>query len=261
VNSYSLRYVILAVSVVVFVAIWGIIALIANNPLEVAGPYATAVAFVQIFQNPTLRSLFASSLVVTMLSIFSGFALATVVGIPVGIIMGKYVVADLLFDPWVNAWYSIPAVAFVPLTMNWTGLTSTSSMIVAFLIAVFSIIINVYTGVKNVSGSMVETARAYGASGMQILAKVVLPASLPNIMVGLRLGISRAIDGVIIAEMIFSVIGIGGMIFDSADKLQMGIANSLIIVLAVISIILNEFMKFLNRKTVAWKESAAMIRQ
>lgn len=260
-NTYALRYPILAGTVAIFVGVWEIIAQAINNPREIAGPYATAIAFVNMFQRTTLRTLFATSLETTLLSIFSGFVLATIVGIPVGILMGRYVVADLLFDPWVNAWYSIPAVAFVPLTMNWTGLTSTSSMIVAFLIAVFSIIINVYTGVKNVSSSMVDTARAYGANGRQILAKVILPSSLPNIMVGLRLGISRAIDGVIIAEMIFSVVGIGGMIFDSADKLQMGLANSLIIVLAVISILLNESMKFLNRKVVAWKESAAMIRQ
>ncbi len=260
-NVYLVRHPILLGTVAIFVAIWGVIAQFVNNAQEVAGPWATAIALSRMFQNPILRSLFASSLQTTLLSIFTGFALATVVGIPVGILMGKFVVADLLLDPWVNAWYSIPAVAFVPLTMNWTGLTATSSMIVAFLIAVFSIIINVYTGVKNVSGSLVETARAYGANGRQLLAKVILPASLPNIMVGLRLGISRAIDGVIIAEMIFSVVGIGGMIFDTADKLQMGLANGLIIILAVISIILNEFMKFINRKAVAWKESAAMIRQ
>jgi NitT/TauT family transport system permease protein len=260
-NVYLVRHPILAGTVAVFVAIWGIIAQVVNNPQELAGPWATALAFARMFQNPDLRSLFVSSLQTTLLSIFTGFALAAVVGIPVGVLMGKFVVADLLLDPWVNAWYSIPAVAFVPLTMNWTGLTATSSMTVAFLIAVFSIIINVYTGVKNVSGSLVETARAYGANGRQMLAKVILPASLPNIMVGLRLGISRAIDGVIIAEMIFSVVGIGGMIFDTADKLQMGLANGLIIVLAVISIILNESMKFVNRKAVAWKESAAMIRE
>jgi NitT/TauT family transport system permease protein len=260
-NVYSLRHPILVGTVALFVAIWGLVAQFVNNSQEVAGPWATGVAFAQLFQNPNLRSLFVSSLQTTLVSIFTGFALAVVVGIPVGMLMGKFVVADLLLDPWVNAWYSIPAVAFVPLTMNWTGLTATSSMTVAFLIAVFPVSINVYTGVKNVSGSLVETGRAYGATGTQLLTKVILPASLPNIMVGLRLGISRAIDGVIIAEMIFSVVGIGGMIFDTADKLQMGLSNSLIIVIAVISIVLNEFMKYVNRKTVAWKESAAMIRQ
>jgi NitT/TauT family transport system permease protein len=260
-NVYTLRYPILLGTVAIFVAIWGLVAQLVNNPQDVAGPWGTAVAFGQLFQNPNLRLLFVSSIQTTLVSIFAGFVLAALVGIPVGILMGKFVVADLLLDPWVNAWYSIPAVAFVPLTMNWTGLTATSSMTVAFLIAVFSIIINVYTGVKNVSRSLVETGRAYGATGTQLLTKIILPASLPNIMVGLRLGISRAIDGVIIAEMIFSVVGIGGMIFDTADKLQMGLSNSLIIVLAIISIILNEFMKYVNRKTVAWKESAAMIRQ
>jgi NitT/TauT family transport system permease protein len=260
-NLYPFRYSILAGTVGLFVIVWGIIAQLVNSSQQVAGPWATAVSILQLFQDPNLRQVFFSGLETTLLSILAGFALATIVGIPVGIAMGRYIVLDLLFDPWVNAWYSIPAVAFVPLTMNWTGLTSTSSMVVAFLIAVFSIVINVYTGVKNVSGSLVEPALSYGASGSQLLTKVILPASLPNIMVGLRLGISRAIEGVIICEMIFSVVGIGGMIFDSADKLQMSLANGLIIVLAVISIVLNECMKLLNRRAVAWKESAAMIRE
>ncbi|MGI0079779.1 MAG: ABC transporter permease, partial [Nitrososphaerales archaeon] len=188
------------------------------------------------------------------------FAIAAIIGIPVGFIMGRYIVIDYLLDPWVNAWYSIPAVAFVPMTMNWFGESYTATILVAFLIAVFSIIINVYTGVKNVSGSLVEPAMSFGANQAQMMYKVILPASLPNIMVGLRLGISRAIDGVVIAEMIFTVGGFGGIIFDAADKLELGLAVACIIVLAIISIILNETMKYITKRVIGWKESAAMSR-
>ena len=174
--------------------------------------------------------------------------------------MGRYLVVDLFLEPWVNSWYSIPAIAFVPLTMNWTGITWVSAMLTAFLVAVFSIIINVYTGVKNCNRSLVESAMAYGATQSQLMYKVILPASLPNVMVGLRLGISRAIEGVIIAEMVFTVVGLGGMIDASADKLQLALSYSLIAVLAVICIISSEGMKFLSKKVVAWKESQAMIR-
>jgi NitT/TauT family transport system permease protein len=258
---YRFRFPILAATVVVFVAVWWVVALRLNNAQQVAGPMDTAKAFSQIYSNTDIRKAFFGALGTTMLSIFEGFALAVVVGIPMGIIMGRYVLADYMLDPWVNAWYSIPAVAFVPLTMSYFGLTSTSAMWVGFLVAVFSIAINVYTGVKNVSNSLVEPALSFGSTQTNLFTKVILPAALPNIMVGLRLGISRAIDGVIIAEMIFQVVGLGGLIFISADNLQLYFANALIIVLAIISIALNEAMKFLNRKAVAWKESAAMIRQ
>ena len=260
-NTYKYRFPILALTVVAFVTAWWAVAAFVNNTQSIAGPFGTAQQFEMIFTYPPYWKLFAPSFETTIISILGGFALAAVVGVPVGIVMGRYVVADYLFDPWVNAWYSIPAVAFVPMTMNWTGLSSTSSLIVAFLIAVFAIIINVYTGVKNVSNSLVEPGLSYGASQSQIMSKIILPAATPNIMIGLRLGISRAIDGVIISEMIFSVLGLGGMIFDAADKLQLGLAIAVLLVLAALSIALNEIMKYITKRVVAWKESAAMIRE
>jgi ABC-type nitrate/sulfonate/bicarbonate transport system permease component len=220
---------------------------------------STGNSFLQLFSNLALRAQLISALQTTIVSIFLGFGLAVVVGVPIGILMGRYLVADVFLEPWVNSWYSIPAVAFVPLTMNWTGITWISAMITAFLIAVFSIVINVYSGVKNCSRSLVESALAYRASQPHILFKVVLPNSMPNVVVGLRQGIARAIEGVIIAEMIFTVIGLGGMIDSSADKLQLALSYSLMIVLVIISLIFTELVKRISRKAVVWKESEAMI--
>jgi ABC-type nitrate/sulfonate/bicarbonate transport system permease component len=256
-----LKYVVFACTVVLFIGIWWAVADIKNSFQQFAGPLQTATALENVFTNGALRGDVATALGVTLISIFEGFLLATAVGIPVGIVMGRYLVADLFLDPWVNAWYSIPAVAFVPLTMNWTGVTSTSTVVVAFLIAVFSIILNVYGGIKNTSRTLVDTALAYRASQSQVLFKVILPASIPNIMVGLRLGISRAIEGVIIAEMFFAAVGIGGLIDYSADHLQSATSDALILVLAVISIVLTECFKIVDRKAVAWKESEAMTRE
>ncbi|MDG6995494.1 MAG: ABC transporter permease [Nitrososphaerota archaeon] len=260
-NTYKYRFPILALTVLGFVLVWWAVADIVNNVQDIAGPYGTAQQFMMLFTYPPYSNLFFSAFQTTIISIFGGFALAAVIGVPIGIVMGRYLLADYLFDPWVNAWYSIPAVAFVPLTMNFTGLSSTSALVVAFLIAVFAIIINVYTGVKNVSNSLVEPGLSYGAKQSQIMSKIILPAAMPNIMIGLRLGVARAIDGVIIAEMIFSVLGLGGMIFDAADKLQIGLSIAVILVLAALSIALNEIMKYLTKKVVAWKEAAAMIRE
>lgn len=257
---HRFRYGVLALTVVAFMLIWYAYAAIVNNPFSLASPSDTLYWFNQIAYNPGVNQLFFSGLQVTVSAIFEGFFLAAIVGIPVGFIMGRYIVMDYILDPWVNAWYSIPAVAFVPLTMNWFGQSYTATIVVAFLIAVFSIIINVYTGVKNVSGSLVEPALSFRASQAQMMTKVILPASLPNVMVGLRLGISRAIDGVIIAEMIFTFGGLGGVIFDAADKLELGLAVAAILVLAAMSIILNEAMKYITGRVIGWKESAAMSR-
>lgn len=257
----SARYITLSGTLVLFVAVWWVIAAAVNNPREIVGPVQTGISFVSLFTDPPLTRLLAAGLQVTMTSILIGFALAAVVGIPVGVLMGRYLIVDLFCDPWVNIWYSIPAIAFVPLAMNWTGVSSTSSVIIAFLITVFTIIISVYGGVKNISGSLVDSGLAYGATQTQVMTKIILPATLPNIMVGLRLGISRAIEGVIIAEMVFTVVGIGGLMDDAADNLQLALSGALIIVLAIISLAFAEVMKYISRRVVAWKESQAMVRE
>jgi ABC-type nitrate/sulfonate/bicarbonate transport system permease component len=257
----SLKYLVFALTVALFVIGWWALADAKNNLEQFAGPVQTVSALGNIFTEASLRNQLITALGTTLTSILVGFALAAVVGIPVGVLMGRYLVADLFLDPWVNAWYSIPAVAFVPLTMNWTGVTSESTIVVAFLIAVFSIILNVYGGIKNTSKTLVDTALAYRANQSQVMFKVILPASLPNIMVGLRLGISRAIEGVIIAEMFFAAVGIGGMIDYSADHLQSATSDALILILAIISLVLTGCFKIVDKRAVAWKESEAMVRE
>ena len=257
---YRYRFGILALTVVGFVLVWDVLSLMINNADAIASPGGTLQSFYLMTYNPLIHSELVSALQVTMMEIFEGFAIAAVVGIPVGFLMGRYLLVDYFLDPWVNAWYSIPVIAFVPLVMNWFGQSYTATMLVAFLVATFSIMINVYTGVKNVSASLVEPGMSYGANGTQLMSKIILPASLPDIMVGLRLGISRAIDGVIIAQMIFAIAGLGGEIFIAADHVRLSLAVGYLIILAMISIILNETMKYITRKAVAWKESAAMSR-
>lgn len=251
------RFPVLAGSFIGFVAIWWLFARIVDNPSMIANPLSAWDEFILLFSDVALRSQLIGGIQTTLGSIFLGFILSVVIGVPVGVLMGRYLVIDLFLDPWINSWYSVPAIAFVPLTMNWTGITWVSAMITAFLVAVFSIIINVYTGVKNCSGSLVESARSYGATQSQIMYKVILPASLPNTVTGLRLGMSRAIEGVIIAEMVFTVVGLGGMIDASADKLQLALSYSLIFVLAIICIVLSQAVKMLGDKAVAWRKSQA----
>jgi ABC-type nitrate/sulfonate/bicarbonate transport system permease component len=259
-NRTLLKYTVFACTIVIFVVAWSIIANARHDLSQFAGPSQTVSALENILINSALRSQVLASLETTMFSIVAGYLLAIVVGIPIGVLMGRYVVADLFLDPWVNAWYSIPAVAFVPLVMNWTGLNYAGSVVIAFLIAVFSIILNVYNGIKNTNRSLVETAMSYRANQFQVMYKVLLPASLPSIMVGLRLGLSRAIEGVIIAEMFFAAVGLGGLIDYSADHLQSATSDALILFLAAISLILTAILGIVDRKMVAWKRSEAMAR-
>ena len=136
-----------------------------------------------------------------------------------------------------------------------------SAAVTGFLLAVFSITMNVYSGAKSVDAPMLEPAISYGASPAQLMLKVILPASLPNIMLGLRLGVSRALEGVIIAQMTFSVIGLGGLLDPAADKLLLSQSIALIFVLGAMSGALAQIMKWANHKVVPWRESQALYRE
>jgi ABC-type nitrate/sulfonate/bicarbonate transport system permease component len=254
------RYPILAGTVLIFVVIWYVVSLFVSKGAVSLSPIDTARGLVQIFSDPSIRGEMFSSLGTTLVSVFSGFVIAAVIGIPVGILMGRYLYVELLVDPWVSILYSIPAIAFVALSMSWAGSTSTSAVAVASLLGFVTIVINVYQGCKNVSASLVEPATAFGADRRTVLFSVLFPAILPNVMLGLRLGITRALEGVILAEMTFSVVGLGGMIFDTADKLQIGLTIALIMVLSVISIILNQVVKYVDYRIVFWRRASALNR-
>lgn len=259
-NGTIFRSSIFAGTVVVFIGAWWAIAAAVADPLRVASPYDAGEALVRLFVDPILLGELTAAVETTMTSVLLAFLSAAAVGIPLGLLMGRYAIADLFLDPWVASWYSIPAIAFVPLTMNWTGITWISAAVTGFLLAVFAIIINVYAGVKSVGASLTETAIAYGASRAQLMSMVILPASLPNMMLGLRLGVARAIEGVIIAEMVFAVLGLGGMLDAAADKLQLALAVALVLVVAAISFTLAEAMKYVNKRAVPWKESESITR-
>ena len=254
-RSSFVRYIVLLGTGILFVGAWWAIAESKHNFSQFAGPPQTFVALESVFTNSALSGLLVPALENTMVAIFLGFSLAVIVGIPIGVLMGRYIVADLVLDPWVNAWYSVPAVAFVPLVMNWTGLNYGGSIIIAFLIAVFSVTLNVYSGIKNCNATLLDTAASYRASELQLLYKVMLPASLPRIFVGLRLGLSRAIEGVIISEMFYAAVGLGGVIDYSADHLQSATSDALILILVAISLALTGCLRIIDRKMVSWKET------
>ena len=249
------------ISAVAALVAWWAVAARVGDPEQVASPLAAGRALLTTFTDHALLGQLAAAVGSTLGSVLIAFSLAAAVGIPVGLLMGRYLFADLFLDPWVKAWYSIPAIAFVPLAMNWMGITWMGAVLAGFLLAVFSVILSVYSGVKEVSAPMLEPALSYGASQSQLMSKVLLPASLPSIMLGLRLGMARALEGVIIAEMTFSVIGLGGLLDPAADRLHLAQSTALILVLAVISIALSEAMKRANRRAVPWKEADAVVRE
>ena len=158
-------------------------------------------------------------------------------------------------DPHINALYSTPQVALTPLLMLWFGLGFTVKVSMVFIFAFFPILINTASGVKNVSGSMVEVGRAYMASERQILMKVVLPAALPFIMAGLRIAVGRAVVGMIVAELFTAITGLGAMLTLYGNLFETAKMFVVILVLALLGVTLIQAAQALERKLARWKET------
>lgn len=164
----------------------------------------TAVELVQLksFQNAFL---------VTARAFLIGMALSLVVGIPVGVALGRFKAADRIFNVWVNIFLSAPLTAVIPALMPILGIGEATVVATVFLFAVWVIIIDTQAGIRSVSPSLVEMARMHGATRSQMFFKILLPSALPEVMVGIRLGVVRGIKGVIIGQIVIALIGFGAL--------------------------------------------------
>ena len=142
----------------------------------------------------------------------AGFGLAIAVGIPLGLLLGRFSVLRYLLDPPIMAIYATPHLALLPILVVWLGIGMQSKIAVAFIGGVIPILVNSMAGVREVQRSWVAAARSFCAGEWDVFVKVILPASLPSVILGIRLGVSRAVMGVVVAEMYQSQAGIGSEI-------------------------------------------------
>src|SRR5262245_25873153 len=203
------RAVVAAVSVAVFLLVWEIAPRIGLvDPFYTSMPSRVLAACVDVIRAGTL----AHDAAVSLSEFVSGFALALAVGIPLGLLLGAFPILRDLIDPPVMAIYATPQLALLPIFVLWLGIGMGSKIAVVFLGAVIPIVVNTMAGVRQVDRALVLAARSFCATRLDVFARVILPASLPAVMVGIRLGVSRAILGVVVAEMYVSQDGIGNQI-------------------------------------------------
>ena len=136
-----------------------------------------------------------------------GVGISILVGVPVGVIMGRSPLIDRLLLPWVSLFVSAPLTALVPVIMALFGFGETTIVLTVVLFAIWIIILDARAGSRGISPSLMEMAKSYGASPWQAFTKIYLWAALPEILAGIRLGLVRAVKGVIIGQLIVSVIG------------------------------------------------------
>jgi NitT/TauT family transport system permease protein len=179
----------------------------------------------------------------TLLRLLAGFALAAIVGVGLGIAMGRSRLAEDVILPLVSIGAPIPGVAYAPLFMLWFGLGNVSAVLLVGFVSAFPIIFNTWTGVKAVKEIWVRSAQAMGADQGRLFRHVILPGALPYVLAGLRLGLAQAWRILVVVELLAAVPwGLGWLIFGAREFLNTDVMLAGIAVIGAIGLALERLV-------------------
>jgi len=238
-------------AVILFLVLWE-----AATPLrwvrvaDISQPSVVAKTFVELAGSGEIFE----PLGISLKGFIIGFILSLFVGIPLGVVLGRFRVPFLLLDPLLMALYTMPRLAMMPLLVVWFGVGFGATIAVVFLSAIFPILVNTVVGIREVDPIWVRAVRSFGGSEWDVFGKVLLPGSVPQMMSGIRLAVGRGLLGMVVSEMYASTAGIGGQISLYGNSFR---TPELIALIAVVSL-LGFFSVDLMRRVEEWVRRGRM---
>jgi len=233
----------MAFSLLVWAAVWELVGRMGAS-LVIPPLSRIFVRIVEIVPTPS----FADALVITGKAFLMGNLIAIAVGVPLGVAMGRSKLIDRIALPWVNLFLSAPLTALVPVIMVLFGLGNTTIVLTVVLFAIWIIVLDARAGVKSISPSLVEMARVFGANEWQAFTRIYVWAALPEILSGVRLGMIRAVKGVVIGQLLVSIVGFGKLFELYSGKFLMEHFWALLFILFAFAFVLNEGLVWLERR-------------
>jgi ABC-type nitrate/sulfonate/bicarbonate transport system permease component len=220
------------------------------EPLFMSYPTAIGTAAVDMIRSGELPAALLDSLGTLLLA----FLIASVVGVGLGLLIGRYRAVEAATDWLVNALYATPLVAIIPLVVLWLGLGFSAKLFIVAILAVFPILINTAAGVHNVPRPLLDVGFAFDATERQLFTKFILPASLPYMMTGLRLGVGRAIIGMVVAEFFTAITGLGALIVKYGNQYDTASMFVPILTLMLLGVTLTALMRRIESSIAPWKD-------
>jgi NitT/TauT family transport system permease protein len=246
------RWLITCLSVAVFLGVWEFFGR-DINPLFGSYPSAILAAFWEMTRSGELPAALGQSLQ----PFAAGYALAILIGVPLGLVIGRFRVMEAALGIYVTAGYAMPLIALVPLLMLWLGLGFKVKAAVVLLMSVFPICINTWAGVASVPKSLIDVGKSFVAPDTVILRRIVLPATLPYIVAGIRLAVGRAVVAMVIAEFFTAISGLGAIIINSANNFDTARMFVPVLVLVLLATGLNALIGVFERRLAPWQAEIA----
>lgn len=244
----SARFLLPLAAGVVFLSLWEVFGRL-SNPILFAPPSRIYRAFVDLTEAGTLPS----ALAVTLNTLAVGYALSIVVGVALGVLVGRRETLAKILEPYLDAIYATPRVVIIPLVIVWFGIGYSGRLFIVFLGTVIPIALNTAIGVRQARPDLIEVAHSFGVSERQLVRHVIIPGAIPYIVAGLRIGAGRALLGVVIAEIFLDLTGVGGIIATGAAFLHTADMLAGVVVFAVMGIILLNGLTRLEKRFSPWK--------
>jgi NitT/TauT family transport system permease protein len=237
------------ISIIGGLAVWEFLSrVVVNNALFLAAPTQIIAAIVHLAEDGELEHHMA----ISGLEFIIGYAIASVLGIALGVGMAGSPTIKQMTQPWVSGLYATPTIALAPLFILWLGIGIWSKVIVVVSLVLFPVTINTEAGLRQTSDRLIEMLRSFGATRRQIFWKLSLPSATPFVLAGLKLGIGRGLIAVVVAELFGSRAGLGRLISQSADSFNMPELFAGVIVLAIAGIVMTAGFAWLEGRLVPW---------
>jgi NitT/TauT family transport system permease protein len=224
------------------------------NQLFVSNPGSVARSTWHLVTHATTYA----AIWVTTQEILLGMLIGCVAGVATGVALGVYPYAYRVFSPIIGTLYTVPRLALLPLFVLWFGLDKSSKVALVVSLVYFSMLLNTYSGVREIDQRLVDAVRLMGGGRATILREVMLPSTMPWILAGLRVSLVFAVTGAVIGEMMAGSAGLGylitarGQLFDTSGLL------ALLVIVAVITVVLNGAITALEKRLTFWKNDQAV---
>jgi len=189
----------------------------------------------------------------SLFRVFSAFFLACLTAIPIGIAMGMSRVARGIFDPPLEFYRPLPPLAYLPLIIIWFGIDELPKVLLIFLSCFAPLALAARSGMRSAAPEQINAAYSMGATYGQIIRHVILPAALPDILVGMRIAIGFGWTTLVAAEMVAASVGLGQMVLNASNFLRTDIVIMGIVVIGVVAYAFDLLMRWVERKLVPWK--------
>jgi NitT/TauT family transport system permease protein len=245
------RYTLPVLSLAIFFTAWQIIGQ-RVDPILFTTPTKVARALWTLITDGTLGPAFGTA----MKDLGTGYLLAAIVGISVGILVGRSQVAERMLNPYINFFQATPLIALVPLVVIWFGVGFEARVVVVFILAVWSIIISTATGVKQTPSSLLDVGRVYKYKRMQVVLGIELPNAVPSIFAGLRIALGKALIGMVIAQMEISLTGLGGMVVNYGNAFKTAELLAVIVTASMVGVVAAILLEVLRKWLFPWTEGA-----